>query len=395
MAPALPDDILHLLCEELAHQGQFDTLFNCACASRALAIAALTNLYRWHHVAPVRGGGEDEAVPLATKQLMVQRWSILWRSIIASSLEATLFPYCRYITYLDFRDLDNLLEDDHFKAKILKQFFSGPLSRFHSTVDVPRPNGRKLARLDAVTIVNAIGEVITQHTPMLESISGNLLSHALVTWTPRLPRLLSLELYDGRPLEDELVHAALREHCPQFSSLMIYSWHAEDRDHKFSKFIGALKPNSLKTLDIIGDINLAAESFLALTTHGESLKDLSFCVSSESLPHISLLRGCTALESLRIEDAHGTTNLEATQNDIFLETIDWLKNCEDLRSLSFTRLQSAASIATPLLLQDNIKLRKLEIDSYLPQDSRLFHQALIHQRRTLMFLSLSGDTEGM
>lgn len=44
--PALPDDILHVLCEELASQDQFDTLFNCACASRTLAVPALTHLYR-------------------------------------------------------------------------------------------------------------------------------------------------------------------------------------------------------------------------------------------------------------------------------------------------------------------------------------------------------------
>jgi hypothetical protein len=45
--PALPDDILYLLCEELASQEQFDTLFNCACASRALAVPALTHLYKY------------------------------------------------------------------------------------------------------------------------------------------------------------------------------------------------------------------------------------------------------------------------------------------------------------------------------------------------------------
>lgn len=47
MAPALPDDILHVLCEELANLRQFDTLFNCACASRVLAVPALTNMYRY------------------------------------------------------------------------------------------------------------------------------------------------------------------------------------------------------------------------------------------------------------------------------------------------------------------------------------------------------------
>lgn len=51
---------------------------------------------------------------------MVQKWSILWRSIIASSLDATLFPYCRYIKTLDFRDLGNLLDDDKFKGKLVR-----------------------------------------------------------------------------------------------------------------------------------------------------------------------------------------------------------------------------------------------------------------------------------
>jgi len=52
--------------------------------------------------------------------LMLQRWSILWKSIIASSLGTTLFPYCRYIKSLDFRDLGNLLDDDQFGPKISK-----------------------------------------------------------------------------------------------------------------------------------------------------------------------------------------------------------------------------------------------------------------------------------
>jgi len=150
--PALPDDILHLLCEELADQEEFATLFNCACSSRVLAVPALTHLYRYdtevswgrvleafdrgvtnfcsrsHHLAPVRGGGDDiYGLPVATKLLMIQRWSILWRSIVASSLEATLFPYCRYIRSLDFRDLGYLLDDDQFRVKVSKFVVPIPL----------------------------------------------------------------------------------------------------------------------------------------------------------------------------------------------------------------------------------------------------------------------------
>ena len=69
----------------------------------------------------MRGGGDDlYNLPPATKLLTIQRWSILWRSIIASALDVTLFPYCRYIKNLDFRDLGNLLDEDQFRNKVFK-----------------------------------------------------------------------------------------------------------------------------------------------------------------------------------------------------------------------------------------------------------------------------------
>ena len=69
----------------------------------------------------MRGGGEDlYGLPAATTLLTIQKWSILWRSIVASSLDATLFPYCRYIRSLDFRDLGYLLDDDQFRATVSK-----------------------------------------------------------------------------------------------------------------------------------------------------------------------------------------------------------------------------------------------------------------------------------
>lgn len=46
MQPSIPDDILHLICEELSEQTDFDSLFYCAISSRRLAIPALTCLYR-------------------------------------------------------------------------------------------------------------------------------------------------------------------------------------------------------------------------------------------------------------------------------------------------------------------------------------------------------------
>ncbi|EMD60963.1 hypothetical protein COCSADRAFT_202308 [Bipolaris sorokiniana ND90Pr] len=392
----LPDDILHLLCEELASQEQFDTLFNCACASRALAVPALTQLYKSHHLAPVRGGGEDlYGLPAATNLLTIQKWSILWRSIVASSLGATLFPYCRYIRSLDFRDLGYLLEDDQFRAKISKQFFAGPLKQFEKTETLTNIKGRKFTRIKTADVIDAIGEVVTQHTPTLEVISGELQPGALVRWTPRLPRLQSLELWDGKPLEDELVHASIYEHCPHFNSLMIYTWRSTNNDQKFAKFLSSMRPNTLQTLQTISDVEAGAETFLALSNHGKSLEDLRLCVTKDSIPHLALLKGCTALKTLRIEDIHGTVDLEATENDVFLETISWLQKCSNLQRLSFSKLQSGAAIITPVLLEEKIQLSSLEIDSYTLKDHKSFHQALVHQQSSLRVLFLSGDTEGM
>lgn len=225
-----------------------------------------------------------------------------------------------------------------------------------------------------------------------------MLSSALVRWTPRLPRLQNLELWDGKSLEDEMVHASINQYCTNFNSLMIYTWSPQDsqeRDHKFSRFISALRPNTLQLLHTMNDIGAATEAFLALNLHGKSLEDLSLFVTNESLPQLSLLQECVALRALRIEDTHGAIDLETTQNDVFLETTSWLRKCHNLQRLGFTKLQSGAAIATSVLLEENIKLSSLEIDSYILKDHRAFHQALVHHQGSLRYLNLSGDTDGM
>jgi len=50
MAPSLPDDILHLICIQLWHQRDFNTLYSCARSSKQLAIPALANIYRWVYI---------------------------------------------------------------------------------------------------------------------------------------------------------------------------------------------------------------------------------------------------------------------------------------------------------------------------------------------------------
>lgn len=181
---------------------------------------------------------------------------------------------------------------------------------------------------------------------------------------------------------------------------MIYTWGLDDllidhRDHKFAQFLSSMRADSLKSLQTMHDIGADAETFLALSHHGGSLEDLGMYTSNESLSHLSMLQGCTALRQLRIEDTHGVVDLQATQNDVFLETIAWLSKCKSLRSIRFSNFASGAALMTPVLLEHDVKLEHLEIDSYVLKDHKAFHQALIHQQAHLVELSLNGEPDGM
>ena len=44
--PELPDDVLHLICEQLGAQKQFATLYRCALSSHRFSEPALKTLYR-------------------------------------------------------------------------------------------------------------------------------------------------------------------------------------------------------------------------------------------------------------------------------------------------------------------------------------------------------------
>ncbi|KAF2097222.1 hypothetical protein NA57DRAFT_57816 [Rhizodiscina lignyota] len=393
MTVGLPDDILHLVCDELSEQRDFATLFECASSSKRLAIPALSALYRAQHAAPVKGGSESSPT-MAERLLVIQKWSILWRSIVLSSLSKTLFPYCKYIKVLDFRDLNYMFEDDMFRGQVAQTFFGGDLSKYHKVQDTPskaRLRGRA-PLLDRTSIIDAIGEDVTLQTHMAEQITGPILASALVRWIPRLPRLRSLQLWDGAALGDERVANLITVHCPEFDDLSIYQWDGDDTDHKLSVFIAGLPSNHLHGFETISKTGIAAESFLSLNSHADSLRDLKLAIGADAVPHLGLLKGCTNLELLDIVDGSGTIDIEKTQNDVFLEMIVWLRDCHKLRELNFTKFLSAAALLAQVLGDQNIRLEHLKLDSYLVKDQRDFHLALTHQTN-LISLNLEGNSD--
>ena len=84
--------------------------------SPALLNRLLKPCNRFYHRSTVKD--EASEIALAQQNLIMARWSIMWRSILLSCFGKTLFPYHRYIRVLDLRDLANLIEDDKFVSKI-------------------------------------------------------------------------------------------------------------------------------------------------------------------------------------------------------------------------------------------------------------------------------------
>jgi hypothetical protein len=125
---------------------------------------------------------------------------------------------------LDLRDLESLIEDERFRGKIEKTFFSDKLEEFHFT-QLVRGKHRH-SRLDTRKIVLAIGSKITHHAPLLEALSESanvdILAEALLDWAPRLTHLTSLEFGDGKALADETVRNLLHVHCPNLNTLRVF-----------------------------------------------------------------------------------------------------------------------------------------------------------------------------
>jgi len=347
-------------------------------------------------MASVKDEANDEAIPMAEQELVCQRWSILWRSIILSAMGKTLFPYCQFIRALDMRDFNHLLEDDRFKGRIREHFFSGDLKRFHLEVVQKLPvrakanDWRRRPRLDNPAITHAVGELLTEKTPIVDTISGPITPTSLRRWIPRLPRLRSLELYDGSGLDGEVAEL-LRIHCPKFNACSIFKCDLYQDDY-LSAFFSGLKEQSLESFVAFSMNGFGPQCCLGISCHSSALTELELFMPPTVIPHIGLLKGLTALETLTLIDERRTIDLEAERNDVFLDLIEWLKSCKNLRNLRLALYNCGAAVATPIVLQNDIRLRFLEVSSYASKDHHSFHLSLAHQRQ---LENLSLDSEPM
>ena len=149
----------------------------------------------------------------------------------------------------------------------------------------------------------------------------------------------------------------------------------------------------MQSFEIFSFSQIGAESFLALNCHLETLTELKLNgIKAESIPALSMLKGCTNLTSLLLsENITATQDLEKRHYDIFLEVVAWLCQCKKLRTISLYNLLSSPALLTPVLLESSIHLTKLTLEGYLMSESRDFHRAL-SQQTNLQDLWLKGDS---
>ncbi|KAI9659899.1 MAG: hypothetical protein M1821_001251 [Bathelium mastoideum] len=410
MAVQLPVDILHLICSELANQKDFDTLYNCAQTNRQFAIPAFANLYSIAHHSKFSDATSQAFVP--HQELLVQKWAILWRSIILSSFDKTFFTYCRYLRALDLYDLGQLLDVDKFRGKIEKKFFEGELAAIHFT-ETPRTKSGRPAykQLNINAITNQVGDAVTDKAPLLEALfsnSGLVSSTALKKWIPKLNKLQELKLFTGEALADEEITQLVNTNCLSFCRLGIFVWLSPTSDHELATFLHGIRPPSFYSLELFSVTGIGADSFRALNRHAATLKLLRLSVRPEACPSLSLLQDCTAIETL-ILDSSGASDLERTHPAEFAACVTWLQACRQLRVLEFNKFPSAAALATavlegppdgggdtadPTLTPAPVPpLQTLQVEGYAMRERRAFHAALARQPG-LRTLVLRGDAEG-
>ncbi|RDW70256.1 hypothetical protein BP5796_08653 [Coleophoma crateriformis] len=302
-----------------------------------------------------------------------------------------------------------LLEHNIFRDSLMDTFFADEMKEFLEIVGPP-VKGKKTRKVkisgrpNIPLILNKVGDSITEYisrraalnnsTVALESLRGHIDSAVLPRWTSRLSRLKSLALWDGSAL-DGTVANAISEHCWDFEDLTFYlvEPNAQDMDVKLANFFTGLRANTLRSFTAIRADSIGQQTLKSLCSHAQSLKVLKLDnLRADAIKHISLLKDCVALETLALTDAEGLVNLEATENDVFLESVAWLRQCEKLRDLKFSKFFSAPAILTKLLVDEKIKLSSLEVVDYPLLNNGEFYKALSHQV-DLVSLDLKTDVD--
>ncbi|KAI0887581.1 uncharacterized protein GGS22DRAFT_157521 [Annulohypoxylon maeteangense] len=386
---SLPQEIFLLLCQELAARRDFGTLFNCSLVSKRVAPIALEQLYSIQELSSISIGDDYNRL----------EWSRLWRSIILSSIGKTAYPYCVYVRSLSIGNLEDCLSDIPRDTHVRSFFFEGPMEQFHLVRD-----GRLSIMSILIMCADSIIKCIKRSADSagaavaLEHLEGTYIPHdVLPGWIAQLRGLRSLRIRDGSVLGLDAA-TAISQHCPDFTDLTCYYYSSPDADTDLAAFFLALRPNSLRSFEIISKNEIGPAALTALNTHSKSLRSLSFrSISAQAkaaLPHLS---SCTALETLVIENRdffNYQDSDDAESKEVLQRIIAWISNCKSLKDLNL-RIKDALSIAKGVLLSPDIRFTSLSMVDVGPTSEAMEGvdwTALGSQDRLESLTLGSGDT---
>ncbi|KAI0015448.1 hypothetical protein F4780DRAFT_764058 [Xylariomycetidae sp. FL0641] len=392
---ALPQDVMLLLCQELAARRDFATLFSCSQLSTRIASIALEQLYGIRDVQDSFPEGR-----LQTAQL--------WRSIILSSIGETAFPYCAFVRSLSLGHLEECLEDIRSDKETRDFFFQGSMQHFlveRERTGKAVKTRRAVMILDIMKTMVKCADSITKYIKELADKSGTAVALAhlegyyipheyLTEWIPRLGTLTSLRLRDGSVLNVDIA-SAIAASCPRFSDLTCYHYLSGEADEDMAAFFQALRPNSLQKFEIISRNMIQAKTFTALNAHSQSLKTLILrSLSPAAMKSLNMLPSCTSLETLVIEnDSHDQTLLTSDNPGIVTQVAAWISSCKSLRTLSFNHVQDALVILKDVLSAPGTQLTSLEVKDFssAPQEVTNATWAALGQQHSLQDLTLAAQ----
>lgn len=297
----------------------------------------------------------------------------LWRSIILSSLDATLYPYCAYIRALSLSSLAECLEDMRNHRQLRDFFFGGLMQDFVGCQD------RNKALKDAASrnqIPIQCADSITKYIKNLADTNGSsvALTHLeastfppeiLPVWICRLATLKSLQLQDGSILDVEIGNA-IAESCPKFAELICLHCSSDTAAEDMAAFFRALRPATLQRFEVFSRNSLSAVTLASLINHSTSLRVLNLrSLQRSAVRSLGLLSRCTGLEKLLIErdatDRGGPDIFNEAELD---QVATWISNCKRLRELNIAHVPEALTILKEVLCQPEIKLEQLAIHDF-------------------------------
>ncbi|KAL4903596.1 hypothetical protein BDW74DRAFT_155798 [Aspergillus multicolor] len=404
MAVALPSEILFMVLDNLGEEKDYNSLYQCALASKHFTDHALAVLYRIYDASPLRGGGtEDEQLRAQARRTAftvskeeqnptLRKWSTLWRSIVLSTLDLTYLPYYSYIRYLDLDDLGNLLGTG-FAVK--DQLFTPELLDFVSQEYVSEGNKRRRSPRtlpDNETIKVKFGSAIVQKNAMLRGMSCDVAPTILNEWIERSPQLQSLTVWSGTALSQR-AGEKIREHCPEFRQLRMYIWQDKpptNAEIEAEELFNALRPNSLEYFEVLSFSWLGPRSIRALGTQKDSLTELKLTsLNIHTIRELPSLTPLPKLEVLSLTDSMGAIWDEAF-NTSMDDVADWIGTLPKLKHLEVRKFMNDSRLLTKALMHDEIHLNGLSFAGFkLSEGFNFLYDLKGHT--SLQYLYLRGE----